>query len=431
MTGEADNGIILNMKLKGDRQKILRIGAYGASNKSTRYQRSGMLRFAAAHDDVQLVFMDAANLPEDAANGGEGFRRECLDGVIVNCWIEQNIINGAIPSAFTCHDRSVYPQIKADVVTEIDNAAIARTAADLLLNRGHTHFSYIPAFLQTERNHCAARKTAFTARISERGYSVAAYESDNWDEGTEYDKLTRLADFLAGLPKPCAVFAYSDSVAHKTLDACHLAHLRVPDQVNIIGVDNDTELCENVLPTLSSVQPEFERSGYLAAEALYALLKGRKPRKRLVFGVQTVVERNSTRDLRGGGLLVLRATDIIRSRFTDSAFRAEHLAAKLKVSRQLLDLRFREILGHSVHAEIERLRLDEAKRRLAATTETIDEIAHASGYNHNSSFRMAFTTATGLSPGNWRKQSGVSKTSLVKYVMKASPRNGQAIQVRR
>ena len=134
----------------------------------------------------------------------------------------------------------------------------------------------------------------------------------------------------------------SDRDAHKTLDACHLAHLMVPNQVNIIGVDNNTELCENVLPTLSSVQPEFERSGYLAAEALYAFLKGRKPRKRLVFGVQTVVERNSTRDLRGGRLLVSRATDIIRSRFTDSAFRAEHLAAKLKVSRQLLDLRPRK-----------------------------------------------------------------------------------------
>ena len=138
--------------------------------------------------------------------------------------------------------------------------------------------------------------------LAKKGHSCArftgAINGANWSS-----ELYRLADWLTNLPKPCGIMAYADICAKRIYDACHIARLPIPDQIRIIGIDNDINLCENLSPTLTSIEPDFERSGYLAGRLLFDRLRKSSPPKptRLEFGTKSVIERASTQDVKGGG----------------------------------------------------------------------------------------------------------------------------------
>ena len=186
------------------------------------------------------------------------------------------------------------------------------------IRRGQTHFAYVDTTFPTERERSEWRFDIYRRLLGAEGRTLARYPSSRSRD--EFANLRHLADWLTSLPKPCMVFAYADNRAPAVIDACHLAHLSIPDQVSVIGIDNDPEICEMVQPTLTSVYPDFERSGYLAAQALHRILRaGKRPRKPIVYhyGVKTIVERGSTQDLRGGGRLVSQAQQIIAESLAD------------------------------------------------------------------------------------------------------------------
>lgn len=384
----------------------LRIGVYDTLDKANRYRRSGILRFASGHPDLHIVLRQEKNLLDDFADNGAGFHREHLDGVIVNNngFVQHERKPQSIPIACTCFDPNASDKRVADVNINLDNAALARAAADLLLKRGHVNFAYVHTPLPMERPYSQLRAETFADAVRAKGYACAVYAAGKWRR-SEYANLQRLADWLINLPKPCAILTYADNVAHIVMDACHFAHLSVPAQISLVGIDNDPEVCDGLQPTLTSLWPDFERSGYLAAEALYNLLRGLPLPSDLTYGVKAIVERASTQDMRGGGRLVARACEILRSRSSEHGFRADALAAELNVSRRLLDRHFREILGHTIHGELERLRLETAKRLLAETSDTVFEISEASGYSTVTAFHNAFAAATGITPGSWRRRS--------------------------
>lgn len=180
----------------------------------------------------------------------------------------------------------------------------------------------------------------------------------------------------------------------------------VPEQISIVGIDNQVELCENANPSLTSIWPDFEQCGFLAAQTLHDILRNGRPRRplRLSYGLKDIVERNSTLDQRGGGRLVSQVLKILQSDYANARLNVPDVARRLNVSRQLLDLRFREILGHSVHAELERLRLDKARQLLKGTDFPIGEIAAKCGYNSPNAFRHAFSAVSDISPRLWRSQ---------------------------
>ena len=299
-------------------------------------------------------------------------------------------------------DGEAGPAEGGHVSIPVDDEAIARTAAELLLRRGHANFGYIgiDGPIAGEREHSDARGGAFRQCLAKEGFSCETFTVKGRDEewGRE---IQRLARWLVSLPKPCGLLAYNDSLAKQVLDGCHLARLLVPDQIGLVGVDNETEICENTQPGLTSVLPDFANTGFRAAEILDRLMRGEDVPPTEGCGVRMVVERGSTQDLRGGGRLVSLANEYI-ARHVGEPLRLADIARHLKVSQSLLELRFREILGHGVKAEILRVRLERVCSLLCETDRAIDEIARECGWENPASLRALFHRRYGMSMREYR-----------------------------
>jgi LacI family transcriptional regulator len=184
---------------------------------------------------------------------------------------------------------------------------------------------------------------------------------------------------LAELPKPVGIFAYNDVTAAKVLSVLHAMGISVPEQAAVVGVDNDTDICENTHPPLSSVALDFESAGRLAVEILAAALDGRRRVPHRIFGVLGVTERGSTQSGRTGSRMILAVRDILRREYGEKLSLGS-IARRLNVSPRLLTMRFREITGHSVHGELQEIRLSAAHKMLMSRTRPVKEIAAACGF---------------------------------------------------
>ena len=217
------------------------------------------------------------------------------------------------------------------------------------------------------------------------------------------DRAT-LQRWLKGLPKPCGILAACDDRAYELIDACREISIRIPAEVGIVGVNNDPLLCENSDPSISSVQPDFRREGFLAARHLDQMMRTtvriRQPATVLV-GVRQIVHRESTYPLSPAGKLVQRALGFIE-RNAARKLSVTEVAAHLKVSRSLLDLRFRELQRETVHDAIFRTRLEEVKRRLRMSGDPIKRISEDCGWTNPNALKNAFRRATGQSMRDFR-----------------------------
>ena len=179
----------------------------------------------------------------------------------------------------------------------------------------------------------------------------------------------------------------------------------VPEQVSVLGVDNDTILCELCTPPLSSVEPNPEGIGYAAAEMLEGLMAGRRspsPARVLVDPVG-VTKRRSTESLAIEDDVVASAVRYIRERAVFGC-RVEDVRKSVRVSRSVLERRFRQHLKHSPMEEIRAVQLNRVKQLLSETEFTLERIAELSGFEHPEYMSVAFKKTCGITPGNYRKQ---------------------------
>lgn len=190
---------------------------------------------------------------------------------------------------------------------------------------------------------------------------------------------TDTAEALAALPRPVGVLAANDTYARELLDICHKANLRVPTDVAIIGVDNEEFLCESATPSLTSIEPDFEREGYEAAKALIQLLDKKSVPSRIMCGIKRVVSRKSTTDERYSEALVNRAMDYINEKAT-SGLTVSDICAHLRVSRRLLGLRFQEIKKFSPLDAIINRKLTALRKELATTDLPIALVCKRCGF---------------------------------------------------
>lgn len=208
---------------------------------------------------------------------------------------------------------------------------------------------------------------------------------------------------LTRLPRPVGVFAANDDRGYEVVEFCRAHRLRVPEDVAVLGTNNDTLICENCHPRLSSVQPDFEQEGYLAAQALDDMMSRRAPASpRLFVGVKTIVRRESTSVVSPAGKLVQKALAYIRKNAL-RGFAVDDVARHVKVSRRLLDLRFRQLQGTSIGETVVSLRLEEAKRLLRTTHEKLDAIAERCGYTNSNALKNIFKKRFNLSMRDFRR----------------------------
>ena len=286
-----------------------------------------------------------------------------------------------------------------------DNAAIAKAAADLFVRRGLKHLAFVATVSQlvSESRHHTERMDEFHKAAIAAGATCDLF-LDPADAQT--DNISKLADWLAKLPLPCGVMAYNDSRAQTVIDACRMTRLKIPDQIQVVGVDNEVEICENTFPTLTSILPDFEGSGYLAAQLLDRMLAKGMPRTDIVhtYGIKSIVERASTQDLRGGGRLVTLACEFMRLHAGEK-IDVDSVAMSQKISRRTLEMRFRDIMNEGVGEVLRRYRLERVCRLLKETHRSISDISYDSGFASPTHLKAAFKKAYGKTMGEWRADS--------------------------
>ena len=281
-----------------------------------------------------------------------------------------------------------------------DNAAIARLAADALAGAGFQNFAFVGE--RSGIHWSVEREQSFAAEIARRGFPCRVYQIDR-DGGAEDNR--HLQEWLLALPRPTALFAAYDIRARQVLDACHAAGLAVPDDIAILGVDDDEVICETATPALSSIPLSMEDAGFRAAELLDRVMATRRRPRRatdiIVTGTQVVARRSTARDAVADAL-VRRCRALIEANVGRS-FNVADLVASLGVSRRTLETRFRAATGRSLNAEITDLRIRRAKTMLAKSSMSQAAIAAACGFCDASHLNVIFRRHCGAPPSAFRE----------------------------
>ena len=396
----------LAMKTMQERLRKRRIVvALWMNGTSGRDILSGIFRYAKTRAgwDIRLVQLPNAMHPERIRKLAE----EGVDGLIAS-----DISNPAIRGIVSKEDVPVVfigpptmpiprPQDGKTSFVSCDDIAIGTMGARHFLSLGSFNgFGFISAGKDPKWPNL--REQGFHDTLAAAGRQCSTFKSPTAaDERIDAESL---AAWLKSLPKPAAVMTYYDPYAVQVANVCHENGIAVPRQVSILGVDNDGLLCEFASPQLSSIQPDHERAGLLAAKELDALMTrpARKPRT-LVSPIIGVVERESTRPLSPAAHLIRKALRYIDANAAKGIGVAD-VAAHLKVSRRLADLRFREIENTSIHQAIEDRRMELAEKAISETNHPIRQIARESGYKNIKTFEAAFRKRHGTSPGSFRRQ---------------------------
>ena len=296
-------------------------------------------------------------------------------------------------------DRRLHPD--GEVLT--DDTAIGRRAAEYFIKKKFANFAAIGTRDKSELWHSRERLAAYTQLLNESNFdctTINVFDS----RSDAILTIPEIAEKLKALKSPCAVFAYSDEVARYVLDACHYENIPVPECLSILGVDDQTEITENTHPSLSSILPDFESSGFLAAEMLDAIIEKRNvPRRVYMSEIINVNERASTQDIRGGGRVVRIASEYIRLHLTEP-IHTRDIGKAMNISPRLVEMRFRETLNCSVREKITSLRIERATQLMKKCDMTLAQVAYACGYSTPDGLKIAFRKHFGMTMSEWRRR---------------------------
>lgn len=278
-----------------------------------------------------------------------------------------------------------------------DNLAVGRMGARHLADRGFRHLAYYG--VRRERwSELRLEGAAEVARAVKASFAVHP-SGGTWEVSQE-----RLKRWLLGLPRPLGLVAANDLHGLRALDACRRAGLAVPEQVAVVGADDDAEVCELSDPPLSSVTFHPERVGYEAAALLAGLMEGRaSPRQPLRVPPLGVSARQSSDILAMDDADVARAVHYIR-RHAFEGITVEDVLREVPLSRRALEHRFRRRLGRTPKEEIQRLRFEQAKNLLASTDLPVARISDRLGFHQPAYLSAAFQREEGASPLAWRRK---------------------------
>jgi LacI family transcriptional regulator len=286
------------------------------------------------------------------------------------------------------------------------NESIGRLAAEHLRERGFGKF----AFCGFAREYWSEQRLhGFVETAQQSGVVCKAYESPwlgahahPWEEEQQ-----ELAAWLCALPKPIGIMACNDLRGQQILDACNRVELGVPEEVAVIGVDNDELLCELCNPPLSSVVPNPECIGYKAAELLDRLMAGKRAEPQpLLIAPLGIATRQSTDVLAIDDPDVAAAIKFIREHACDGA-KIQTILAQVPLSRSILERRFRKYLGHSPQQMLRQTQLKRVKQLLAKTDLPLWKIGELAGFKHTEYMCVAFKRHMGSTPGAYRRLSQI------------------------
>jgi LacI family transcriptional regulator len=337
------------------------------------------------------------------------------DGIIARIENEktaQAIRNLRVP-AVDLRGRLLDPRVPT-ILT--DDEAGARMAAEHLMERGFRHFAYC-GFVGTP--YSDARSAVFERVMDEGGFSCSIYQPPRPLRGGRAERMEvqglvyekNLASWLKGLPKPIGVMACNDARGQQVINACRDLGIAVPDEVAVVGVDNDDVVCDLCDPPLSSVVPNTRKIGFEAATLLQQMIAGNDPPEKPIYIPPLgIVTRRSTDVLAIEDEAVANAIRFIREHACDG-ITVEDVVDRLPLSHSALERQFHKVLGRTPKAEIIRVQLERVKQLLAQSDFTLKQISAKAGFRHPEYMSAIFKEKVGQTPGHYRQQAQQRKVN--------------------
>ena len=249
------------------------------------------------------------------------------------------------------------------------------------------------------------RGESFSKTVTKAGYLAYLYQQPRAKTKRTWDKeLPIIAKWLLTLPKPIGLMTCNDDRGEWVIEACKIAGLKVPDEIAILGVDNDQLICDLCNPPLSSIVLNVEKAGYEAAALLDKMMDGEKINNyEIPIRPTHVVSRQST------DILAIDDPDVVAAirfihRHTKNVIQVNQIVDVVSLSRRVLEKRFRSIVGHSIHDEIRRVRVEQIIRMMAETEMSVSEIAKNLGFPEVEHISRYFRKEKGMSPLAYRKK---------------------------
>ena len=299
--------------------------------------------------------------------------------------------------------RVPFPDLPLPVVG-LNNPALGELAFRHLCDRGFKHFAFcgIPGGRYPWMDE---RRESFEKAVRDSGGACHTFvttwrrkQPPSWEE-----EQNQVAAWIGTLPKPVGLMAGNDDRGLEVLEACHRAGVLVPDEVAVIGCDNDEFLCNLSNPPMSSISPNAQRIGYEAAALLDRLMAGaRPPTQPLLLPPGIVVARESTDVLATDDRELAAAIRYIREHACEG-LRLKDFFKTSRLSRRELERRVRTLLGRSPKEEMIRVQIERAKQLLTETKLPATAIAEKCGFSQPKYFSQVFHARVGLPPGAYRR----------------------------
>jgi LacI family transcriptional regulator len=288
----------------------------------------------------------------------------------------------------------------------MDNVKVGKMAAEHFIEKGFKNFAYLGG-LKTE--FAILREKGYRQTLLERGHKdynsfYMKMEPTSYPSNSLGEKKSALCRWLQSLPIPTAIFACNDGFAIQVSESCQQVGLGVPEDMAILGVDNDEQICLLEYPPLSSIILPEENIGFQAAKMADSI-------------IQKIPGYTKTLHLHPQGIALRQSSDIVA--ITDKVLSevlrfirenaakpitVEDVSVKLMISRRLLEKRTIKLLGHTPLELIRLAHINLAQKYLAETDMPMSAVAAASGFSNQAMLSVTFRRYTGKSPSNYRQQ---------------------------
>ena len=380
-----------------ERHSIPRVGIiwypeFGYSRRITR----GIAEYVSRHSPWRL-FSSNPNFAEQLPDLNE-WKGDGIIGAFETDEIVRQVIRTGLPAVDA---GSGLPKMPLPQLT-VDDRAVGHAAAEHLLALGFQHFGV----LSIQVSYSQRREAAFCERLAEAGFdcdTCRSYRGGVWPtSGSEPDMS--VVEWLKQIEKPVGLFATDDDLALRIGTRVQQLNFGIPDDIAIIGADNDEMICELAPVQLSSVEIPYREIGYKAAGLLDGMMRGKPaPKEPVLIRPGSVIERSSTGIAANVDPEVRRAIEYIRQNAYET-INVEDVLEKTNLSRRTLENRFREAIGRSPYQEIQRLRIERAKQLLRETALPVTKVASMVGFSNPHHFCIIFRRKTSQTPTAFRRR---------------------------
>ena len=373
--------------------KILTVIDY--SSQSERRLLQGLVSYADTHGGCILYPM--SNIDVERSGHSRkivSMARSLQVDAIYGVWYDIDV-QAALSLGIPIFVRTNYKVYKEISMATGNYQRIGRIAADFFLHQHYDRYAFLGLkdIIWSEQ-----RLEGFADRLGERDLSVAAYQAD--DVSREWTQITA---WLRALPKPVALFTCNDAMARHVTEICLSSGIRIPDELALLGVDDDEFLCNISYPSISSIRLDFEKQGWEIGRAIFEMVgRGQVWVERVPIEPVRIVERMSTRRQEIQDAYVKQIAAFFEDHYQE-AFSLDEALAAIPLSRRAIEIRFKkEMAPLTMLSYLEALRISQFRRLLRTTDLSIKEAAARSGFSDSTNVARLFRKYEGCTPSQYR-----------------------------